>query len=225
MSRGSLGTIISNMFALGSLFTYTTGYFISSWRTVAWLQILPCALFGLSALLVSLPVSMTLSPANCNASSLSQVPNSPYWLVEKGRDAEARASLRVLRGPRYDLEPELAEIVTKKREKEQMGRSVMSTLASRVFLLPFLRIGALMMITQWAGINVITSYMVTIFQESGSSLSPGLAPILVCTVQQGLAMLSTGVLRYPLKHLKSLVHPALSPGCAPGSLSSCSAPP
>ena len=224
MSRGSLGTIISNMFALGSLFTYTTGYFISSWRTVAWLQILPCALFGLSALLVSLPVSMTLS-VYCDASSVPQVPNSPYWLVEKGRDTEARASLRVLRGPRYNLEPELAEIVTKKREKEQMGRSVVSTLASRVFLLPFLRIGALMMITQWAGINVITSYMVTIFQESGSSLSPGLAPILVCTVQQGLAMLSTGVLRYPSQHLKSLVHPALSPGCAPGSLSSCSAPP
>ena len=52
-----------------------------------------------------------------------------------------------------------------------------------------------MMITQWAGINVITSYMVNIFVESGSSLDPGLAPILVCTVQQALAMFSTGVLR------------------------------
>ena len=54
-----------------------------------------------------------------------------------------------------------------------------------------------MMITQWAGINVITSYMVNIFVESGSSLDPGLAPILVCTVQQALAMFSTGVLRWP----------------------------
>ena len=54
-----------------------------------------------------------------------------------------------------------------------------------------------MMITQWAGINVITSYMVNIFAESGSSLDPGLAPILVCTVQQALAMFSTGVLRSP----------------------------
>ena len=54
-----------------------------------------------------------------------------------------------------------------------------------------------MMITQWAGINVITSYMVNIFVESGSSLDPGLAPILVCTVQQALAMFSTGVLRSP----------------------------
>ena len=51
------------------------------------------------------------------------------------------------------------------------------------------------MLVQWSGVTVITSYMVTIFSESGSSLAPGLAPILVCTVQQGLAMLSTGVLR------------------------------
>ena len=43
-----------------------------------------------------------------------------------------------------------------------------ATLASRVFLLPFVRIGALMMIIQWAGINVISSYMITIFTDAGS---------------------------------------------------------
>ena len=52
-----------------------------------------------------------------------------------------------------------------------------------------------MMITQWAGINVITSYMVTIFTESGSSVEPELAPIFVCGVQQLLALVSTLVLR------------------------------
>ena len=51
------------------------------------------------------------------------------------------------------------------------------------------------MITQWAGINVITSYMVNIFMEAGSSVDPALAPILVWTVQQILALFSTGILR------------------------------
>ena len=51
------------------------------------------------------------------------------------------------------------------------------------------------MITQWAGINVITSYMVNIFMEAGSSIDPSLAPILVCTIQQILALVSTAVLR------------------------------
>merc|ERR1719427_324553 len=40
--RGSLGTIIGNMYALGSLYTYILGYFIQSWRIIAWLQIIPC---------------------------------------------------------------------------------------------------------------------------------------------------------------------------------------
>ena len=118
ISRGSIGTIISNLFTLGCLYTYVSSYFIASWRTVAWIQLLPCALLGISCYFA---------------------PNSPYWLVERGREEEARKSLRLLRGPDYDLEDELAEIVAKKRAKELTGKSVASTLASRTFLRPFLR--------------------------------------------------------------------------------------
>ena len=62
------------------------------------------------------------------------------------------------------------------------------TALSRIFLVPFLRIGSLMIITQWAGINVITAYMVNIFIQAGSSIDPNLAPILVCGVQQVIKM-------------------------------------
>eukprot|EP00092_Neocalanus_flemingeri_P030885 GFUD01033541.1.p1 GENE.GFUD01033541.1~~GFUD01033541.1.p1 ORF type:complete len:513 (+),score=81.63 GFUD01033541.1:247-1785(+) len=172
--RGSLGTIIGNMFALGSVFTYLTGYFVHSWRTIAWLQMIPVGLLGISVIFI---------------------PDSPYWLIERGREQDARRSLIILRGSSYDIEEEFGEIVNKKRIKDARGRSVLQTLCSRVFIIPFIRIGSLMMITQWAGINVITSYMVNIFMEAGSSIDPSLAPILVCTVQQILAMLSTGILR------------------------------
>merc|ERR1719483_598934 len=172
--RGSLGTIIGNMFALGSVYTYLTGYLIQSWRTIAWLQLIPSCLLGLSVIFV---------------------PDSPYWLVERGREEEARRSLIRLRGRNYNIDEEFEEIVNKKRIKQQKGNSVFQTLCSRVFIIPFLRIGSLMMITQWAGINVITSYMVNIFMEAGSSVDPSLAPILVCTVQQILALFSTGILR------------------------------
>ena len=172
--RGSLGTIIGNMFALGSVYTYLTGYFVASWRVIAWLQILPAFALGISVFFI---------------------PDSPYWLVEKGREEEARRSLIILRGSSYDIEEEFSEIVNKKRAKEARGMNVLETLCSRVFIIPFLRIGALMMITQWAGINVITSYMINIFIESGSSIDPAIAPIIVCTIQQILAVVSTGVLR------------------------------
>merc|ERR1719474_29298 len=52
-----------------------------------------------------------------------------------------------------------------------------------------------MMIGQWAGINIIASFMVNIFMESGSSIDPSLAPIFVCGMQQCFATVSTAVLR------------------------------
>ena len=109
--RGSLGTIMSNMFALGSIYTYLTGYFVTSWRVVAWLQMLPACLLGISVLFI---------------------PDSPYWLVERGREEEARRSLSKLRGRSYDIEEEFLEIVNKKRAKQKRGRSVSQTLFSRV---------------------------------------------------------------------------------------------
>ena len=52
-----------------------------------------------------------------------------------------------------------------------------------------------MWLSQWAGIHVITTYMVTIFQQSGSSVDPQLAPIIVSCIQQALALLAAAVLR------------------------------
>ena len=172
--RGSLGTILGNMFAIGSIYTYVLGYFVQSWRTIAWCQVVPSCLLGVSVFFV---------------------PDSPYWLVEKGRYQDAKQSLVILRGSNYDVNEEYQEIVDKKKRKEEKGRTVLQTLCSKVFLIPFLRIGSLMIITQWAGINVITAYMVNIFIQSGSSVDPSLAPILVCGVQQALATCSTFVLR------------------------------
>ena len=52
-----------------------------------------------------------------------------------------------------------------------------------------------MMLTQWAGMNVVTAYMVNIFMMSGTSIQPEIAPVLVSSIQQVLAMISTLVLR------------------------------
>ena len=120
--RGSIGTILGNMFALGSMYTFITGYFITSWRNVAWLQLLPCSLMGLTVYFV---------------------PDSPYWLVEKGRLEDAKQSLVVLRGSNYDINDEFQEIVNKKKQKERKGLTVLETLCSKIFLMPFLRIGSL----------------------------------------------------------------------------------
>ena len=115
------------MNTLGSLYTYICGYLVQSWRGVAWLQLVPPALLAVSVL---------------------AIPDSPYWLVQHGRVAEARAALVRLRGPRYCVEQELAEIVDKRQRQGGERPGVLAALANRAFLLPFARIGALMLIGQ-----------------------------------------------------------------------------
>ena len=81
------------------------------------------------------------------------------------RENDARRSLLRLRGKEYDVEKELQEIVEKKQRKQESGeRSVLKSIFSKEFLLPFLKIGILMSLSQWAGINILSSYLVTVFE-------------------------------------------------------------
>ena len=171
--RGSLGTMISNMAALGTVYTFVLGFFINSWRVMSWMLIIPSILLGVAVFFI---------------------PDSPYWLVERGKEEEARKSLSRLRGQHYDIEMEFQEILKKKQAKDP-NQSLMSIIFSKLFFQPFIRIGSLMVITQWAGINVVSSYMVNIFQDSGISISPEAAPILVSVIQLSLSMLSMLILR------------------------------
>ena len=81
------------------------------------------------------------------------------------REEDAKRSLLRLRGKEYDVEKELQEIVEKKQRKQESGeRSVLKSIFSKEFLLPFLKIGILMSLSQWAGINILSSYLVTVFE-------------------------------------------------------------
>ena len=120
------------MAALGTVYTFVLGYFISSWRVIAWLLILPSIILGVAVFFA---------------------PDSPYWLLEKGKEEEARKSLSILRGKHYDIETEFQEMLTKKKAKDP-NKSVISILFSKLFFQPFIRIGSLMVITQW-GVSML----------------------------------------------------------------------
>ena len=134
----------------------------------------------------------------CWASCLSPVvlvagmwflPETPYWLVENRREDEARRSLQWYRGAQYDIQQELQEIIDKKREKDAIGQKsrticqTLKTLASPTFLRPFSCAGVLYLAAQWTGISTMVFYMTNIFQESGSSIDPWLAPIIVGVIR------------------------------------------
>lgn len=185
--RGVTSAFYSVQLSTGLLYGFLLGYFIDDWRLVTGLMALPSlALFILSLF----------------------IPDSPYWLVEKNQCEKARNELKWLRGSESDFETEFLEILTRKKEKdaldnERQGQNESGSWSkwksigqSGRFWKPFLKIGLLMCLSELAGMNVLAQYMVIVFDESGSSIAPQLAPIIVASVRLGIACVSTIVLRY-----------------------------
>ncbi|TRY71827.1 hypothetical protein TCAL_01072 [Tigriopus californicus] len=181
--RGVTSAFYSVQLSTGLLYGFLLGYFLEDWRLVTAFMALPSlALFFLSLF----------------------IPDSPYWLVEKNQCEKARKELKRLRGSRSNYEAEFHEILTRKREKDTLdneeqsdsGMRWISVGRSSRFWKPFLKIGVLMCLSELAGMNVLAQYMVIVFDESGSSVAPELAPIIVASVRLGIACISTVVLRY-----------------------------
>lgn len=132
---------------------------------------------------------------------------TPYWLVENNKEEEARQSLQWYRGKEYDITEEIEEIIDSKVEKDRMksennqdkcpgGVRLINVLGSRTFLTPFSCAGVLYLLAQLTGISTMVFYMTNIFQESGSSIDPHLAPVIVAAIRVVTAGFAAFVLRY-----------------------------
>ena len=100
-----------------------------------------------------------------------------------------RKSLKFFRGTNYDVTKEINEIKERHAAKQKIhgeSKSWMWTfqrLLSPSFCKPFLFIGLIYMLIEWAGFNNILVYMILILQESESSIDPELGPIIVGSVR------------------------------------------
>ena len=76
------------------------------------------------------------------------VRESPYWLVEQGREEEAREALQWYRGAHCHIDQELREIIESKRSKERAGtgegsQGLLARLISPAFLRPLSCVGVM----------------------------------------------------------------------------------
>ena len=114
------------------------------------------------------------------------VPDSPVFLVQKGKMDEAKKSLTWLRGKNYSgVDEEIAEI--KKAEKERNAPeskvSLSEIFTQAVYLKPFGISLCLMAFQQLSGINQVVFYMNDIFTAANSSLDPSISNFIVITMQ------------------------------------------
>ena len=66
-----------------------------------------------------------------------KMPESPIWLMRRGREAEARATLQWLRGEAYNTEPEVKELeAVRSGEQMKSDKTVMELLKERSFIIP-----------------------------------------------------------------------------------------
>jgi SP family arabinose:H+ symporter-like MFS transporter len=152
-SRGRLGTlfqlgIVTGIFLTLFINKVVQGMGDEAWNTASgWRWML-----GLEAV-----------PAIVFLGLLFTVPESPRWLAQRGREAEARAILEEVGGPEHAAR-ELGAIQAAMRQEEGRFRELFTGAYRRPLLIAVL----VMACSQFCGINAIIYYSSRIFASAGS---------------------------------------------------------
>uniref|UniRef100_A0A1B6MDF6 Major facilitator superfamily (MFS) profile domain-containing protein n=1 Tax=Graphocephala atropunctata TaxID=36148 RepID=A0A1B6MDF6_9HEMI len=176
--RGTLLCLGPSLASLGLVMVYTMGAFLH-WRMTSWISIACCILPLLLMYLLS--------------------PESPVWLVSRGKTEEALKSLTYFH--RRDKKAGLAEQKLEELKKEhnrkqsqgnQKGSSFRRNL--RAFLRPtgykpILLLTTIFIFQQFSGIYITIFYAVTLLKSVGTSMDPNLSAIVF-----GIVRLITGLL-------------------------------
>ncbi|XP_069700469.1 facilitated trehalose transporter Tret1-like [Periplaneta americana] len=179
--RGELGSYLDISLTLGILYVYAIGAFVP----YIWL----CIACGVIPILYG--------------ATFFWMPESPMYLLSKGKSAEAEKSLRWLRNtqmldsptnPTIDAELQDMWSLVKKEDcdncyvQESSRWAAFKQLISNVsYKSPTFKtvtvVVGLMLLQQLSGINAVIFYTVDIFQDAGSSLSPYYCTLILGVVQ------------------------------------------
>src|SRR5271170_4867522 len=172
-SRGSLVSLSQLMIVIGISVSFFSNYFLlslgaDSWRWMLGVQAAPAALYFLL---------------------LTLVPESPRWLLSKGRAAGARVALAALHRRPDDAVREL-QIIEANLVRKSRHIGIRELLTGRLKRVMVFGLG-IAFIQQATGINAIFYYLPTIFASSGGELSTSFAQsVLVGLVNVGMTFVA-----------------------------------
>lgn len=170
-NRGALGCFLTIFAAMGNLFTYTIGPFL----TFKTFNLICLIVPGLFLILFTI-----------------FVPESPYYYVTKDKKEKAAKSLRLLRmGNEKDVKDEL--VIIKKNVEESFNNEekffdVLKINSQRraLFMTVFLAI-----VQEFTGIDVILSYLQSIFEATGGKISAENCSIIIGVIQVIVCILAS----------------------------------
>ncbi|KAI8115321.1 hypothetical protein FF38_03879 [Lucilia cuprina] len=166
--RGTLGTLFQLMLTFGILLVYLIGAVVT-WTT-------------LSVLCLMVPLALFLG--------MLFLPETPTYLLKKGRRGDAALSLKFLWGRYCDSRSAIQQI---QAELDQAGSnaSFMDLFRIRAARRGLIISMLLMFFQQFSGINAVIFYTVPIFQSAGSTLDPSICSIIVGFVQVVMTLASS----------------------------------
>lgn len=116
------------------------------------------------------------------------LPESPVYLVQKGKPERAMSGLKTLRKTDADISSEMAAFEAENKKEKVMVKDAMvrkSTLRGLIIA------ALLMMLQQFTGINGIVFYVTGIFEKAGTGLSPSTCTIITGCVQLIMTFVAT----------------------------------
>ena len=171
-SRGSLVSLNQLMIVIGISVAFFSNYFLlslgpASWRWMLGVQAVPATLYFLL---------------------LTLVPESPRWLLTKGREEGARAALTAVHGPSVaHREYELIQANLTNKSRHFGLRELLTGRLKRVMIFGI----GIAFFQQATGINAIFYYLPSIFAQSGGELSTSFAQsVLVGLVNVGMTFVA-----------------------------------
>jgi len=160
--RGALGSLQQLMCTLGVLLVDVLRKYVS-WQVSTWICMVFPLLLGLGMIFM---------------------PQSPFYLISKNREEDAKKSLSRLRGPTFNAEAEIKLIRTAVEESQAIGSVSIKTLfLNREYLTPLCISLVVMFLQQFSGINAVIAYTPKIFEAAHSTMDEDLSTILVALMQ------------------------------------------
>lgn len=118
------------------------------------------------------------------------LPETPIFLIRKMEPAMAEQSIKLLRGRNYDAKQEVAYIQENVKVLGAIKSSFLNEIKKRETFKALLMIVLLFFFFQMSGINAINFYTTTIFIESGITINPSVATVIIGSAQ-ALTTMST----------------------------------
>ncbi|XP_029050612.1 facilitated trehalose transporter Tret1-2 homolog isoform X2 [Osmia bicornis bicornis] len=147
--RAWLGSCGPVLVSLGVLIIYTLGAF-TTWQRAA---------------------AISIGPAILSLALTRMIPESPGWLVARGRKEEAKVSLLWLRGPGLTTDKEYEELCETNDKREEKKESLLKAVHMPSVWKPFFILLAFFAFQQISGIYIILFYAVNVLKDIGIDLN------------------------------------------------------